>query len=627
MRHARGRDVGALIGDDGQCLFRVWAPDQPTMSVHLLGDDARYIALERTDDGYHAATVAHVSPGTRYRWRFADGHERPDPASRSQPDGVHGPSAVVAPYLRWTDEHWGGIALQDYIIYEIHVGTFTHDGTFDAMIPHLDDLVELGITAIQVMPIAQFPGERNWGYDGVSPYAVQNSYGGPDGFARLVDACHARNLAVVLDVVYNHFGPEGSYLREFGPYFTDKYKTPWGEAVNFDDANSDEVRGFFIRNALYWVDRFHVDALRLDAVHAIADFSAIPFLAELSEAVHEYATRVNRHIYVIGESDLNDVRVIEPRERNGIGLDAQWSDDFHHALHTLLTDEHDGYYSDYGTIDHFVRSLRDGYAYTGDYSPLRRRSHGNPSHHVPGERFVHCTQNHDQIGNRLLGERLSQIVEPAALRLAAGALLLAPYIPLLFMGEDYGETHPFLYFIDHGDPDLVRAVQAGRIAEFASFVTQGTPPDPAAATTFITTKLDRAQAAVGWHAGLRALYRELLRLRRTNPALARLDKNTQEVMGFPGYAIVMQRRWYLDEEVIVLYHFGQEPVDAVIPIPVGTWQMLIDSTDVCWGAEPTTPPVASSLVITGAATLSFAPHSFRCLRHVSDAPDALERNN
>jgi len=338
---------------------------------------------------------------------------------------------VVDPDFRWDDHLWEGIPLQAYVLYEIHVGTFTPEGTFDAVITHLDELKELGITAIELMPNAQFSGARNWGYDGVFPFAVQSSYGGPWGLKRLVNACHQKEVAVVLDVVYNHLGPEGNYLGDFGPYFTDRYRTPWGHAINFDGPHSDEVRRFFIENALYWITEFHIDALRIDAVHAILDFSAEHFLRELASAVNKRARSLNRRVYIIAESALNDTEVIRSRKLGGHGLDAQWNDDFHHALHTLLTKEEKGYYKDFGRFKHLVKAFSDGFVYSGEYSPYRGRRHGNSSRHIPADRFVVFAQNHDQVGNRMRGERLSSLVSFEGLKLAAGTVILSPYIPLL----------------------------------------------------------------------------------------------------------------------------------------------------------------------------------------------------
>ena len=448
----RSITLGAIPGENGRCCFRVWAPRAEKVEVRLVAPQERLLPLKKAEAGYFHGVLERVEPGARYFYRLDGTRERPDPASRFQPEGVHGPSQVIEPDFPWTDQGWCGLGLPAYVIYEIHVGAFTPAGTFEAVIPHLAELKELGITALELMPVAQFPGRRNWGYDGVFPYAVQNSYGGPAGLKRLVDACHRHGLAVILDVVYNHLGPEGNYLGDYGCYFTDRYRTPWGEAVNFDGPHSDEVRRFFIENALYWIGDCHIDALRLDALHAIFDQSPQPFLAELAEAVHAQAEGLNRRVHLMAESDLNDVRLIRPPELGGYGLDAHWNEDFHHALHTLLTGEQGGYYEDFGRLAQLAKAFREGFVYSGQYSPYRRRRHGSSSRGLPGQRFIVFAQNHDQVGNRLLGDRLTRLVSFEALKLAAGAMILSPFLPLLFMGEEYGEVAPFHYFISHSDP-------------------------------------------------------------------------------------------------------------------------------------------------------------------------------
>ncbi len=432
--------LGATYLGEDQCGFLVWAPLIDLVEVRILSPEERMVPLEKVSRGYHYGVVPGVKPGTRYSYRLDGNTERPDPASKFQPEGVHGPSQVIDPQFAWEALHWSGIPFSHYVLYELHVGTFTAPGTFEAIVPYLDGLKGLGITSIMIMPVAQFPGDRNWGYDGVCPFAVQNSYGGPDGFKRLIDACHQRGLAVILDVVYNHLGPEGNYFHDFGPYLTNQYRTPWGPAINFDGTDSDEVRRFFIENALYWVTEFRLDALRLDAVQGIFDSSALHFLQELAATVHEQAERLNRRIYVIAESDLNDVRIVRSPELGGYGLDAQYNDDFHHALHTLLTGERIGYYKDFGRVQDLAKAFAEGFVYSGVYSPTRRRRHGNSSKTLAARRLVVFAQNHDQVGNRL---RLSALVSFEGLKLAAAAVLLSPFIPLLFMGEEYGETAPF----------------------------------------------------------------------------------------------------------------------------------------------------------------------------------------
>lgn len=577
----RGMALGATILDGGRCRFLVWAPHAEEVRVHVLAPGERTEPLERLGPGYHHAVLDGVPSGSLYLYRLPGERERPDPASRFQPRGVHGPSAVVDAEFPWTDHRWSGRALPEFVINELHVGTFSAEGTLEGVIPHLDRLRDLGMTAVELMPVAQFPGERNWGYDGVYPFAVQASYGGPAGFKRLVDACHARGLAVVLDVVYNHLGPEGNYLAEFGPYFTDRYRTPWGQAVNFDGPGSDEVRRYFIENALHWLTECHVDALRLDAVHAILDHSAHPFLQELVEAVERRAEELSRRLYLIAESALNDPRIIRRREVGGLGLDAQWSDDFHHALHVLLTGEHQGYYQDFGSLSDLEAAVRDGFVYAGRYSAYRRRRHGSSSRDVPAGRFVVSVQNHDQVGNRMLGERLASIVDLERRKLAAGTVLLSPFVPLLFMGEEYGETAPFPYFVSHTDPALAEAVRRGRQEEFAAFGWRGEPPDPFAEETFRSSKLDHGLREQGEHRALLEFYRELIRLRRSAPALRRLAKDQMDVRAFEAERTLRLLRWDIGSEVVTFLHFGAAP--ARVELPRGRWRKALDSSEPRWG--------------------------------------------
>ncbi|HOK46685.1 MAG TPA: alpha-amylase family glycosyl hydrolase, partial [Bryobacteraceae bacterium] len=386
------RRIGSTPEGHNRCEFRVWAPRADSVDLHILAPSERIAPMEPEGAGYFSARLDGVAPGARYRYRLNGRLERADPASRFQPEGVNGPSGVVSRDFPWTDRGWAGIPLEEYIVYELHTGTFSREGTFAGIIPYLYEIKALGVTAIELMPVAQFPGGRNWGYDGVFPFAAQNTYGGPRGLMELVDACHARELAVVLDVVYNHLGPEGNYLGDFGPYFTDRYRTPWGDAINFDGPGSDEVRAYFISNALEWVTDFHIDALRVDAVHAIFDGSAYPFLQELADAVHQRAAELNRRIYVIAESDLNDARLIRSPELGGYGLDAEWADDFHHGLHTLLTGERESYYEDFGRLRDLETAFATAHVYDGRYSAYRKRRHCNSSAGLPPSKFVVCAQ-------------------------------------------------------------------------------------------------------------------------------------------------------------------------------------------------------------------------------------------
>jgi maltooligosyltrehalose trehalohydrolase len=581
-RSVRTLSLGATPLGDGRCRFRVWAPAARTVDVHLLAPRDRTVRMEPQPRGYYEATIDGALPGSLYMYRLNEDRERPDPASRLQPQGVHGPSQVAEGTFAWTDAGWRGLPLAEYILYELHVGTFSSDGTFAGVLRDLDALSALGVTAIELMPVAQFPGNRNWGYDGAQLFAPHTAYGGPEGLKQLVAGCHARGLAAVLDVVYNHLGPEGNYLSEFGPYFTDRYHTPWGPAVNFDGPDSDEVRRFFIENALYWMTEFHVDALRLDAVHAIADQSARTFLEELADTVHAQAAQLGRRIHVIAESSQNDPRLLHPHARGGYGLDAQWSDDFHHALHTLLTRERSGYYVDYGTLPDLEKAMAEGFILTGGYSAYRRRRHGASSLDIPSAQFVVCAQNHDQVGNRPKSDRLSQIVAFEALKLAAGTVLLSPYVPLLFMGEEYGETAPFHYFTSHGDRALGQAVWRGRREEFAAFAWQEDIPDPQDEDTFLRCRLNRALRGEGSHRILLEFYAELIRLRKSVPALAALRKETMAVHGWKDDRVLAVERWSGDSRVAVVFNYAAVERSVRAPLPPGRWRAILDSRDDRW---------------------------------------------
>ncbi|HZD78567.1 MAG TPA: malto-oligosyltrehalose trehalohydrolase [Actinomycetota bacterium] len=583
--------LGATPMPEGGCAFVVWAPLAERVEV-LVGPPAgRTIALEPAERGYHAALVAEVGPGDRYLLSLDEAEGVPDPASRSQPEGVHGASEVVdRTAFAWTDEGWSAPPLGEQVLYELHVGTFSEAGTFEGVRERLDALVQLGVTGVELMPVAQFPGERNWGYDGVFPFAAQDSYGGPAGLARLVDACHGAGLSVFLDVVYNHVGPEGNVLPRFGPYFTDRYRTPWGDAVNLDGPGSDEVRRFFIDDALGWLEEFHLDGLRLDAIHAIVDQTARPFLAELGAEVATLSERLGRRLFVIGETPENDARVVTPRELGGMGLDALWSEGFHHALHALVTGERDGYYVDYGTLELMARAMTEGWVFAGQYSRFWGRRHGSSPRPVTPDRFVVYAQNHDQVGNRALGERLSALVPFEDLKLVAGLLLLSPFVPLLFMGEEYGELAPFRYFVSHGDPDLIEAVRRGRREEFAAFGWPGEPPDPQDLRTFLRSRLRPGLREREPHRFLLELYRELLRLRRERPALGRSTKEGMEIWADSGTGVLQLRRRTEEDEAVAYFHFGSEP--ATVTLPEGDWTLAVDSSDPRWGGPEATAPTA-----------------------------------
>ena len=501
---------GAAPLGDGAMRFSVWAPKPRTIELRLRrGNGVETIPLEPRGDGVYEVTLEGVPDDATYFYRLDGERERPDPVSRWRPEGVHGPTGIIDPSrFVWSDQSWRGIAMPDLVIYELHVGTFSPSGTFDGVIERLPAIHDLGATAIELMPVAEFPGGRNWGYDGVSPYAVQSTYGGPESLRRLVDAAHGSGLAVLLDVVYNHLGPEGNYLGEFGPYFSERHHTIWGQGFNLDGEESREVRDYIVGNAVYWIREYHLDGLRLDAADRIVDESPRPIVQELAEAVHAEGRAAGRTALVIAEIDSNDPRYVRSPAEGGLGCDGHWSDDFHHAVHAALTGERVGYYRDFGGIEPIARALGKRY--------VRGR---NSAAGIPGDRFIVAIQNHDQVGNRAAGDRLSALVDPASLRLAAALLLLSPYVPLLFMGEEHGETHPFQYFVSHGDPDLIEAVREGRRREFTAFGWAAEVPDPQAAATFEASRPAWQQADTDSHRRHRALYRDLLRLRRSEPAL------------------------------------------------------------------------------------------------------------
>jgi maltooligosyltrehalose trehalohydrolase len=575
--------VGALYLGNGRCRFRVWAPFLKELEVRIVSPGERNIAMEKEGNGFWIAEGGDILPGTQYFFRLHGDTERPDPASCLQAGSVHGPSVVVDhSAFQWDDDTWSGVPLERMTMYELHIGIFTPEGNFDAVERRLDELFDLGINTVEIMPVAQFPGERNWGYDGVYPFSVQNSYGGPEGLKKLVGACHRRNMAVILDVVYNHLGPEGNYLRDFGPYFTERYNTPWGAAVNFDDAYNYGVRNFFIENALHWFRNYHMDALRLDAVHAIYDMSARPFLQELADKVRHFSRAQGKKFTLIAESDLNDAKITRTKEIGGYGIDSQWCDDFHHAVHALLTGERKGYYVDFGRISQLAKSVREGFVYSGQFSEYRKKHYGNSSKDRPGEQFVFFSQNHDQVGNRMLGERLPALVSFEALKLAAGIVILPPAVPLLFMGEEYGEDAPFLYFVSHSDDDLIDAVRKGRKREFSSFVWQGDPPDPQSEKTFLRSKLDWEKQKKGRGRILRGFYRELFTLRKEIPALAFPDKDNLDVYGFGHNRVLFMRRWQDESQTVSLFNFGKEDTKCTPVLPEGKWRKLIDSSATKW---------------------------------------------
>ena len=497
--------------------FEVWAPLAHSVAVQI-GNKSH--PMEKSEGDWWRTAVENAHPGTDYSFIVDNGTAVPDPRSPWQPQGVTGSSRLVDhSSFSWTDGHWQARPLSSAIIYELHVGTFTPEGTFKSTVARLDYLVSLGITHIELMPLNEFSGPWGWGYDGVDLYAPQHTYGTPDDLKTLVNACHSKGLAVLLDVVYNHFGPAGNYLGNFGPYLTEAYKTPWGAAVNLDHQGSQEVRRFFIDNALMWLGDYHFDGLRLDAVHAFMDRSAVHFLEQLSCEVDALAAQSGRHLVLIAESDLNDPRIVRSREAHGYGINAHWNDEFHHALHSVLTGEQNGYYEDFGLLQHLAKSLKRAYVYDGNYSVHRERPHGRPIADLPGSRFVVFAQNHDQIGNRAQGERLSNLVSVGRQKIAAALVLTSPFVPMLFQGEEFGASSPFLYFSQH-DPELGKKVSEGRKNEFAAFGwNPDEVPDPQERSTFERSKLRWTELTDEPHAALLDWHKKLIALRRSTGAL------------------------------------------------------------------------------------------------------------
>ncbi len=610
-KHIWRLDLGATVIDSNSASFKVWAPERETLSVKIVsGKGAGQIPLGKDAQGYFTGAVEDVRAGDLYFYVLNGNNYYPDPASRFQPEGVHGPSQVINPNeFPWDDELWKGMPLREFVIYEMHVGTFTQEGTFESIIPRLDYLRDLGITAVEIMPVSQFPGSRNWGYDGVYPFAPQNTYGGPKGLKELINIAHKKGLAIILDVVYNHPGPEGNYLGRYGPYFTDRYKTPWGDAINFDGPYSDGVRRFFIDNALYWIEEYHIDALRLDAVHGIFDFGARHFLEELCDVVHSHARRADRKVSVIAESDLNNARIIKSPEIGGYGLDAQWNDDFHHALHALITGERKGYYEDFGEVEHLEKAIGEGFVYSGQYSRYRKRRHGNSSADRPSDQFIVFSQSHDQVGNRMAGDRLSQSQPLEKLKLAAGAVLFSPCIPLLFMGEEYGEPAPFQYFTSHSDDALARAVRKGRREEFASFGWEGEIPDPQAESAFLDSKLTIDLHRDGRHGVLFRFYKELLKLRRELPVLRNPGKEDLVVKSYEDKKALSVRKRSEGDEVFSLYNFSEDILRMELMLPDGRWKRILESSSKQWGGSG---ELAKDRIESQGAgvTVCLQPHSF-----------------
>ena len=587
----RKRKIGLNFRDNGFAEIWLWAPEATEVGFKILKTN-NLLPMLRQDSGYWFLKTNRIKPADDYAFILSgavlkknkeETKTRADPASAFQRTGLEAASTAFAlNAFEWTDKNWTGIPLEEYIIYELHTGTFSFEGNFNGIINKLDYLVDLGITAIEIMPVSQFPGERNWGYDGVFPFAVQNSYGGPEALQNLVDKCHEKGLAVILDVVYNHFGPEGNYFSDFGPYFTEKHHTPWGAAINFDDYNSEGVRTFFIENALMWLRDFHIDALRLDAVHAIKDFSMKHILVELKDHTVKLSSITGRTHHLIVELDLNDNKFINSRKKGGYGMDAQWIDEFHHALRVTTGQEKTGYYSDFNGLEDLAKSYNHAYVYDGQYSPHRKKNFGNRTDN-PGEQFVVFSQNHDQVGNRMLGERSSVLVSSEMLKVMAGAVFCAPFLPMIFMGEEWAETNPFQFFISHSDIKLVEAVRKGRKAEFSAFHVVGELPDPQAAQTFNNAKLDWSKPLSGKHQTMLKFYKKLIEIRKSNHALATLDRASTLAIAITEKSTLLLNRESKSQKLLCLMNFSPTEQTLSIETSGSDWFLLLNSADIEYG--------------------------------------------
>jgi malto-oligosyltrehalose trehalohydrolase len=580
--------------------FSVWTPAAAQVEVEVAGQ--RYpmaLGAPGSSPGWWSADVPDAAAGTDYGFRLDGGELLPDPRSPRQPSGINGPSRTYdQSAFTWTDRGWRGVPLPGSVIYELHVGTFTPEGTLDAAIGRLDYLRELGVDTVELMPVAAFPGRHGWGYDGTNLWAVHEPYGGPDGLKRFVAACHARGLAVLLDVVYNHVGI-GNRLADFGPYFTTAHVTPWGPAVNLDQPGSDEVRAFLIGNALMWLRDYHLDGLRLDAVHALEDHRALNFLEELAGEVQALAARLDRELVLVPESDLNDPRLVTSREAGGYGLTAQWSDDFHHAVHAAVTGERQGYYLDFGSMAALAKTYTKVFFHDGTWSSFRGRTHGRKVDvlRLPAHRFLGYLQDHDQVGNRATGDRIAATQPPGRVKVGTGLVLTGPYTPMLFMGEEWGADTPWQYFTDHVDPGLAKAVAEGRKAEFAAYGWAAADvPDPQDEATFLRSKLDWAQLDREPYLGVLAWYRELIALRRARPELTdpRLDQVSADFDENARWIMVRRGR------LRIAANLGAAPVQLPLGQP-GTAVLAASSPGVAIHQDTVTlPPAVFAVIETGA---------------------------
>ncbi|WP_166335805.1 malto-oligosyltrehalose trehalohydrolase [Sphingobacterium chungjuense] len=590
--------IGVRTTADGTHIS-VWAPKAKIVQCQV-EDQKTLITLDRKEYGYWETKTHAIKAGDRYQF-VLDGEAYPDPASYYQPEGVHGASQVVDLSFNWTDGGYTVPAMKDLIIYELHIGTFTDTHDFQGTIDKIPYLKKLGINAIEIMPIAQFPGERNWGYDGVFPFAVQDSYGGPKAFQQLVDAAHAQDIAIVLDVVYNHFGPEGNYAPNYGPYFTDKYGTPWGSAINFDDAYSNGVRDFVLANVRMWFADYHVDALRIDAAHALKDWSASHILQDIRRETNAWIEEQERDHYLIVECDLNDRRYLESLEKNGFAMDGQWVDEFHHALRVAAGGKPDGYYSDFHGVADLAKSLQHAYVYTGQYSEHRQKFFGTDTVGITGDHFIVFSQNHDQTGNRMLGERSSMLFSADMQRLMALTVMASPFVPMLFMGEEWSASTPFQYFVHHSDEELIEAVRKGRKEEFKSFHSDAEAPDPQSENTFADCVLKWDEVDSGAHQQMLAYYEALISFRKANSILRQVDRSLVTVQYDEPKSVIVLSYAFEDQLMVGLLNFSSA-AQTVSLDSAYSWERIWDTSDPAWGGSGPTADLFNGEVTIPATT-------------------------
>jgi maltooligosyltrehalose trehalohydrolase len=589
---------------NSEVFFKIWSPEKKQVLLHILAPDPQVIRMTKDDHGYFVAHLTEVYTALKYFFETDEGEQLPDPASHYQPEGVHGPSQLVDhSKFEWKDPLWRNIPKADLIFYEIHVGTFTPEGTFEAIIPRLNQLAELGINALEIMPVSQFPGGRNWGYDGVFPTAVQDTYGGPEGFKNLINAAHEKGIAVFLDVVFNHIGPEGNCFAKFGPYFTDRYQTPWGNAINFDDAWSDGVREYFSDVIIHWYEHYHLDGLRLDAIHTIFDNGAVTFWELVEHKLNVAQQKNGKAFYLIAESDLNSPRVVQSAAGGGYGFQAQWLDDFHHALYVLLDPKGKSRYEDFGQIQQLAKAYTDGFVHSGEYVKFRNRKHGASSAGLPGDTFVVFNQNHDQIGNRVGGERLSMLVDFERLKIAAAAIFLSPYLPMLFMGEEYADDSPFFYFVSHTDADLIKMVVEGRKKEFASFGWDKTPPEPHETATFEESKIHWEKRSHGRYKTMLDWHKALITIRKGYTAFKNFEKNDVRVNLAGNGFTLLRKSDDQSQQVVCCFNLAETDSSMQFPESSNDWQKILDSQESKWLENNASPNAAfPTLVNSGGST-------------------------